>query len=101
VPETWQIRKESDMARSKSKPLPKFGSLDELVAFFDTHDMGEYWDQLPKAEFQVNIKTRKHLVAVDEEIIPKLNEIAKSKKVPSEKLINTWLREKIETSKRV
>jgi hypothetical protein len=89
------------MGKSKSKPLPKFGSLDELVAFFDTHDMGEYWDHLPKAEFQVNIKSRKHLVAVDEEIIPKLNEIAKSKKVPSEKLINTWLREKIETSKRI
>ena len=88
------------MARSKSKPLPKFDSLDELVAFFDKHDMGEYWDQLPEAKFQVKIKTRKHLVAIDKEIIPKLNQIAKSKKVPSERLINTWLREKIETSKR-
>jgi len=88
------------MAKSKSKPLPKFGSLDELVAFFDTHDMGEYWNQLPLTKFDVNIKTTKHLVAIDKEIIPKLNKIAKSKKVPSEKLINTWLREKIETSKR-
>ena len=88
------------MARSKSKPLPKFDSLDELVAFFDKHDMGEYWDQLPEAKFQVSIKTRKHLVAIDKEIIPTLNKIAKSKKVPSERLINTWLREKIETSKR-
>lgn len=89
------------MAKSKSKPLPKFGSLGELVAFFDTHDMGAYWDQLPKAEFEVNIRTRKHLVAVDEEIISSLNKIAKLKKVPSETLINTWLREKIETSRRV
>ena len=89
------------MARIKSKPLPKFGSLDELVAFFDTHDMGEYWNQLPLVKFDVNIKTRTHLVAIDKEITPKLNKIAKSKKVPSEKLINTWLREKIETSKGV
>jgi len=88
------------MAGSKSKALPKFGSLDELVAFFDTHDMGEYWNQLPLTKLDVNIKTRKHLVAIDKEIIPKLNEIAKSKKVPSERLINTWLREKIETAKR-
>jgi hypothetical protein len=88
------------MARSKSKPLPKFASLDELVAFFDTHDMGEYWDQLPEAKFDVNIKTRKHLVAIDKEIVPKLNTIAKSKKIPSEKLINTWLREKLEIAKR-
>ena len=88
------------MARGKSKPFPKLGSVNKLVEFFDRHDMGEYWDQLPKAEFEVNIKSRKHLVAIDEKIIPKLNEIAKSKKVSSAKLINTWLREKIETSKR-
>ena len=89
------------MARNTSKSLPKFESLDELVEFFDTHDMGEYWDQMPEAHFDINIKTKKHLVAIDEEIVPRLDEIAKSKKVSSVRLINTWLREKIETSKRV
>ena len=89
------------MTKNKSKSLPKFESVDELVEFFDTHDMGEYWEQFPEAKFEVNIKTRKHLVVIDEEIIPKLSEIAKSKKVPSQKLINTWLREKLETSNQV
>jgi hypothetical protein len=89
------------MTRSKSKTLPKFESLNELVEFFDNHDMGDYWDQMPEVDFDVDIKTRKNLVAIDEEIIPRLNEIAKSKKVSSERLINTWLREKIETSKPV
>jgi hypothetical protein len=55
---------------------------------------------LPKAKFDVNIETKKHLVAIDEKLIPELNEIAKSKKVPSAKLVNIWLREKIATSKR-
>ena len=89
------------MARNKTKTLPKFESLDELVEFFDDNDMGDYWEQLPKAHFDINIKTRKHLVAIDEEIVPKLNEVAKSTKVSSEKLINNWLREKLEASKRV
>jgi hypothetical protein len=89
------------MARNKSKSLPKFESLDKLVEFFDTHDMGEYWEQMPEAHFDVDLRTRKHLVAIDEEIIPRLDEIAKSKKVSSESLINSWLREKIEASKRV
>jgi hypothetical protein len=83
------------MARSKSKTLPKFESLDELVEHFDTHDMGVYWDQMQEVVFEVNIKRRKHLVAIDAEIVPKLNEIAKSRKVSSQKLINTWLKEKI------
>ena len=82
------------MAKSKSS-LPKFKSLDELVSFFDTQDMGDYWEQMPEAPFDISIKRRKHLVAIDEEIIPQLNEIAKSKKVSSEKLINTWLKEKL------
>lgn len=27
---------------SENKSLPEFESVDQLVAFFDTHDMGEY-----------------------------------------------------------
>lgn len=83
------------MAKSKSSTLPEFESLDELVDFFDNHDMGEYWEQMPEASFDIKIKRRKHLIAIDEEIVPKLNKIAKSKKVSSEKLINTWLKEKL------
>ena len=50
---------------------------------------------MQEADFDIKIKRRKHLVAIDEELVPKLNEIAKSKRVSSEKLINTWLKEKI------
>ena len=66
------------MAKSKSKKLPSFGSLDELVQFFDTHDLGEYWESMPKAHFEVDIKRRTHLVAIDDEIMSKLTDIAKS-----------------------
>ena len=97
---TWQPRKESNMVKNKVKSLPGQKTVEDLVEFFDKHDMGDYWDRLPKAEFDVNIKTRKHLVAIDEKIIPRINQIAKSKKVTSAKLINTWLREKIATAKR-
>jgi hypothetical protein len=56
------------MTKNKSKPLPRSKSVDELVGFFDKHDMGEYWERLPKAAFEVNVKTRKHLVAIDEAV---------------------------------
>jgi hypothetical protein len=83
------------MAKSKSKSLPRFGSIDELVDFFETHDMDEYWFHMPEAHFDVSIKRRRHLVAIDAEIIAKLDEIAKSKQVSSEALINSLLKEKI------
>ena len=84
------------MPKSKSATIPKFESLDKLVQFFDTHDMGRYWEQMPEVEFEPSvIKVRKHLVAIDEEIVPKLDRIAKSKKISSESLINKWLRERV------
>jgi len=36
-------------------------SLDELVEFFDTHDLSEYWDQMPEAHFEIDIKTKTHI----------------------------------------
>ena len=83
------------MAESKSKNMPHFTSLDDFIEFFDTHDMGDYWDQMPEAHFQVNIQRRTHLFAIDEDIVEKLTEIALSSQVSPEELINSWLREKI------
>ena len=43
------------MAGNKNKNLPSFRSVDELVAFFESHDMGEYWEQLPEVEVEVSV----------------------------------------------
>jgi len=72
-----------------------FASLDELVEFFDTHDLGEYWDQMPEAHFEVDIRGRTHLFAIDEELASKLTRIARARQISSEALIHSWLREKI------
>ena len=46
------------MAGNKSKNLPSFRSVDELVVFFESHDMGEYWEQLPGVEVEVSLASR-------------------------------------------
>lgn len=83
------------MAKSKSKKLPHFGSLDKLVEFFDTHDLGEYWEKMSEAEFEVDIKKHIHLVAIDPRFAAKLTKIARSKQTSSQGLVNSWLAEKI------
>ena len=83
------------MEKNKGKTLPRSRSMKELVDFFETHDMGDYWEHMPEAYFDVNIKKRTHLVALEEDIVDKLTEIAKTKKISSESLINTWLKDKI------
>ena len=47
------------MRGNRSKNLPAFSSVDEFVAFFETHDMGEYWEKLPEIEVQVSIRNSK------------------------------------------
>ena len=46
------------MRGNRSKNLPAFNSVDEFAAFFETHDMGDYWEKLPEAEVEVSIKKR-------------------------------------------
>ena len=83
------------MPRSKTKAMPKFESTSELVDFFDTHDLGDYWESLPEAKLDIDIRKRRHLVAIDEKLMKRVSEIAKSKSMPAERLINRWLEEKV------
>jgi hypothetical protein len=83
------------MPKNKSKTLPNFESLNELVDFFDTHDLGEYWDKMPESHFEVDLKKRTHLFSIDSELAVRLTEIAKSRKISSQALVNNWLKEKI------
>lgn len=83
------------MAENDSKKLPSFASLDDLVEFFDTHDMGEYEENLPEAHFEVDLRRKTHLVAIDEETNTRLTEIAAQERTPAEALVNSWLKEKI------
>ncbi len=80
---------------SENKELPKFDSIDELTEFFDENDLGDYLENMPEADFEVNLEKRTYFVAVDEELSRKLSEIAKREHLPSEQIVNKWLREKI------
>lgn len=81
--------------KRRTKKIPQFKSLDELVDFFDTHDMGEYWNEMPEAHFQVNLKKKAHFVAIDREIAGRLTQIARVKKTSSTRLVNSWVKEKM------
>ncbi len=83
------------MAKREATSLPQFGSLDELVELFDSHDLGEYFDQMPEVDFEVDIKRKGHLIALDAELADRLTAISRSKQTSPEALVNAWVREKI------
>jgi hypothetical protein len=51
------------MKGNRSKNLPAFRSVDGFVAFFETHDMGDYWEKLPEVEVEVSIRNSKRISA--------------------------------------
>jgi hypothetical protein len=67
-----------------------------LVEFFDDHDLGERWEDLPEAEFEVDLKRRTLLVSVDGTLAGRLSRLARAKHTSTEDLVNAWLAEKLE-----
>ena len=83
------------MEKNKTKPMPKHRSLHKTVAFFEAHDIGDYLDAMPEAHFDINLKRRTHIIALDEDLAERVSTIARAKRVSSKTLINKWLREKV------
>ena len=80
---------------AESSKLPNFDSLQELTNFFDDNDMGDYWESMPEANFDVAIKKKTHLIILEEALENRLAKVAKDKNVSSEALIKVWIEEKL------
>jgi hypothetical protein len=76
------------MPKKENKKMPKFESLNELVDFFDNNDLGEYIDEMPKVDFEVNLRKRTHIFALDDELVSKLTEIAQTEQTSPEALLS-------------
>jgi len=83
------------MTENNSQQSQSFASLDELVEFFDANDVGDYLEQKPEVDFEVNLQKRTHLIAIDEKLAGRLNKIAQQEQTSAETLVNSWLEEKI------
>ena len=81
--------------RKNANAFPRFSSTDELVAYVEAHDIGEYLDVMPEAHFDVELRTRKQVVTLDDDLAEQIEKIAVTEHIPSQRLINTWLREKL------
>lgn len=72
------------MAKSKKEgdPIPdKFKSIEEVADFWDSHDLGDYWDLTKEISFDVDIKRRVYLTALEPELAKGLAECARQQGV--------------------
>ena len=72
-----------------------FQDVAEAAQFWDTHDLGDYWDQTREASFDVDIQRRVFLTPLEPELAKSLGAFARSQGVSTETLINLWLVQKL------
>lgn len=94
-----QLRKkrEKRMKKRKSK-LPDFSKMSykEEATWWDTHDLGDYWDELEDVEIVFDLKkprTESVVVRLQEDFKERLEKIARSRGLNLSGLIRMWLLE--------
>ena len=81
--------------KKKRDPLPEhFNSIEEAAEFWETHDSGDYDEFFEDVDFEVDLKPRTHLIAIDGALYEKVRTIARKKRVATDKLVTRWIEEK-------
>jgi hypothetical protein len=77
--------------------IPKTDSIEELAAFWDTHDLTDFEDQLEEVHTSVFVGRKESTVAV--ELTPKeteaLGRLAQAEGVEKTTLVRKWVRESL------
>lgn len=82
------------MEENKSS-ISQAQSYKEIGEFWDTHDLGEHWEQTQAVEFDVDIQSETTYFPVEHALSTKLRSIAQTRGVSPETLLNLWLQEKV------
>ena len=76
-------------------PIPdRFASIEEVVDFWDTHSLADYWEQTSEVK-DVKIDLVRRHFRVDAKLASKISRQAKQRGISAETLINLWLQEKV------
>ena len=77
-------------------PIPEsFESIQQAADFWDEHDVADYEDLTREAHFEVDLKRRVFLTALEPQLAKRGAAFARRQGISSETLINTWLTEKL------
>lgn len=75
-------------------PIPDFKSIEEEAAFWDTHDLADYWDEFKPVEVRVakSLSIGLH-IRLDPANASELRTVAREKGVGSSTLARMWILE--------
>jgi len=80
---------------ARTSAVSKARTYEGIGSFWDTHDLWETAETTRPVAFDVTIKRRSFLVAVDPGILREVRKRAASRGISPESLVNLWLKEKL------
>ncbi|MBI2911190.1 MAG: hypothetical protein HYY05_03540 [Chloroflexi bacterium] len=83
-----------ERASTRRDPIPAFESIEEEAAFWDTHDLADYWDDFKPVEvrFARNLSAGLH-IRLDPASAGELRGVAREKGVGPSTLARMWILE--------
>ena len=76
-------------------PIPKTDSIEELARFWDTHDLTDYWDEIPEVPSPFRRRSEAVRIVLSPEERGAVRKLAASQGVEESTLIHEWVKEKI------
>ena len=86
-------RSVSNIANKKIDPIPDDMTIEEASEFWDTHSVADYPSRLVQLEYAP--EKRLTFVAIDEDVLTRVEEQARKRGVSAETLVNLWIKEKV------
>ncbi len=69
-------------------PIPDhFSSIEEASDFWDTHSLGDYWEQTEAAHFDMEVDEEPRYIVLEREVARQLDHLSVQRKVPSEVIV--------------
>ena len=76
--------------------IPTFESYEEMAELWDSHSVADYWDETEPVEFEISPGARRrYLVAVDRDLLTRIQKLAQVRGVSTESLVNLLLAESL------
>ena len=69
-------------------------SYEEIAEFWDTHDSTDFHDQTHEVDMEFDLRSRRHYIAIDPDVLTRLREAASARGLSTESLANLWLQER-------
>jgi hypothetical protein len=70
-------------------------TLEEMAEFWDTHDATDFDAQTHEVAMEFDLRSRRHYLAIDPEILTRLRMAATARGLSTESLANLWLQERL------